>query len=161
MKKQVKTNAMRLLDAAGVNYEVYWYDFDQSDLSAVKAASTLGLDLSLLYKTLVLRGEPGGVFVCMVGGDEVLDLKKAAAASSNKRAVMVPVAQLRELTGYVRGGCSPIGMKRAYLVFIDSSCLDKGHIFISAGKRGVQLKIAVNDLISFTGATTAHLIISD
>ncbi|MCC8036309.1 MAG: Cys-tRNA(Pro) deacylase [Rikenellaceae bacterium] len=158
MKKPGKTNAMRLLDGAGVAYQVARYDFDPNDLSAVKAASALGLYPSLLFKTLVVRGEPGGVFVCLVAADGELDLKKAAAVSGNKKAAMVPVNELRELTGYIRGGCTPIGMKKPYPIYIDSACLPREHIYISAGERGVQLKIAVIDLLTFTGAVTAELV---
>lgn len=153
-----KTNAMRLLDKAGVPYGVIFYDYDPDDLSAVKAAAALGVEPSALFKTLVLRGEPGGVFVCMVAGDDEADLKKAAAASGNKRASMVAVKEIQGLTGYIRGGCTPVGMKKPYPVYIDRACMSKGIIYISAGTRGVQIRIAVDDLIAYTGAVVAELV---
>lgn len=148
---------MRLLDRAGIRYRVYTYDFDPDDLSAAKVAAVLGVDVNLIYKTLVLRGEPCGVFVCMVAGDEEVDFRKAASAAGCKRASMVPMRDLQPLTGYIRGGCTPVGMKRSYPVIIDRSCLGKDEIYISAGTRGMQLKVAVSDIFSFTGAVVAEL----
>lgn len=152
-----KTNAMRLLDSAGIPYKPFEYGFDPDHLSASKVAAQLGVDVSLLFKTLVLKGEPGGVFVCIIAGDNEVDLKKAAAVSGNKNAAMVPMKELFFLTGYIRGGCTPIGMEKKYPLYIDSSCLGHDHIFISAGVRGIQLKIAVGDLIGFTGGEVAEL----
>ena len=112
MKRENKTNAARLLDRAGIAYELNTYPVDENDLSAIHVAESLGVDAGALYKTLVLRGDRTGIFVCVVPGDAEVDLKKAARASGNKKADLVPVKELLPLTGYVRGGCSPIGMKR-------------------------------------------------
>lgn len=109
MKRENKTNAARLLDRAGIAYELNTYPVDENDLSAIHVAESLGVDAGALYKTLVLRGDRTGIFVCVVPGDAEVDLKKAARASGNKKADLVPVKELLPLTGYVRGGCSPIG----------------------------------------------------
>ncbi len=149
---------MRLLDKAGIAYQAVSYGYEESDLSAINVAEAVGVPVRMLFKTLVLRGEPGGIFVCMVSGDSEVDLKKAAAASGNKRAAMVAVRELLPLTGYVRGGCSPVGMKKPYPIYIDTACKELEHIFISAGRRGMQLKIKTSDLIGFTGALPAELV---
>ena len=108
MKRENKTNAARLLDRAGIAYELNTYPVDENDLSAIHVAESLGVDAGALYKTLVLRGDRTGIFVCVVPGDAEVDLKKAARASGNKKADLVPVKELLPLTGYVRGGCSPM-----------------------------------------------------
>lgn len=159
MKKETKTNAARLLDRAGIAYELNSYPVDEDDLSAVHVAASLGVDARALYKTLVLRGDRTGVFVCVVPGDAEVDLKKAARASGNKKADLVPVKELLSLTGYVRGGCSPIGMKKRYPTYIDSGVSECGSIYVSAGVRGLQLILSPADLVAFTGAATADLIV--
>jgi len=136
MKRENKTNAARLLDRAGIAYELNTYPVDENDLSAIHVAESLGVDAGALYKTLVLRGDRTGIFVCVVPGDAEVDLKKAARASGNKKADLVPVKELLPLTGYVRGGCSPIGMKRRYPTFIDAGAGRRERIYISAGVRG-------------------------
>ena len=159
MKRENKTNAARLLDRAGIAYELNTYPVDENDLSVIHVAESLGVDAGALYKTLVLRGDRTGIFVCVVPGDAEVDLKKAARASGNKKADLVPVKELLPLTGYVRGGCSPIGMKRRYPTFIDAGAGRQERIYISAGVRGVQIVIAPADLMAFAEAVPADLII--
>ena len=107
-----KTNAARLLDSKGIPYELIPYDVDESDLSASSVAAKLQQNLSQIYKTLVLRGDKNGVFICVIPGNKELDLKKAAKVSGNKNAAMVQMKEILELTGYIRGGCSPLSMKK-------------------------------------------------
>lgn len=153
-----KTNAARILDRQGINYELLSYQVDESDLSAVSVAEKLGMDPDQVFKTLVLRGDRTGVFVCIIPGAEELDLKKAAHLSSNKKADLVPMKDILELTGYIRGGCSPVGMKKSYPAFIDESCIIYDHIFVSAGIRGLQIKIAPEDLVKAVSGTMGDLI---
>lgn len=157
MAKISKTNAARLLDKAGVGYELIPYEVDESNLAADHVAAQLGEDVRQVFKTLVLRGDRSGIFVCVVPGDKEVDLKKAALASGNKSAAMIPMKELLPATGYIRGGCSPIGMKRPYTIYIDRSCMDFDTIYISAGVRGLQLRIEPLDLIAFVSAGVAEL----
>lgn len=143
-----KTNAARLLDAKGIAYELAEYEVDEHDLSAVTLANKIGQDVEQIFKTLVLRGDKNGVFVVVIPGNAEVDLKKAAHLSGNKSAAMVQQKELLGLTGYIRGGCSPLGMKKPYPVYIDESCMLHDAIFISAGQRGLQLKINPQDLIA-------------
>lgn len=152
-----KTNACRLLDQAGIHYELISYDYDENDLSATHVADTIGEDINQVFKTLVLRGDKTGIFVCVIPGNEEVNLKKAAKASGNKNGEMIHVKELLGLTGYIRGGCSPIGMKKQYPMYIHETCILFDEIFISAGQRGLQLKIATNDLIDFAHLTEADL----
>ncbi len=152
MPKIEKTNAARLLDAAKIEYELIPYEYTEEDLSAQHVAAELGEDIETVFKTLVLRGDRNGIFVCVIPGDFEVDLKLAARISGNKSCEMVHVKELLSLTGYIRGGCSPIGMKKAYPTFIHESALLYDHIYISAGVRGLQIKIAPQDLIDFVGA---------
>lgn len=152
MPKIEKTNAARLLDAAKIEYELIPYSYTEEDLSAQHVAAELGEDIETVFKTLVLRGDRNGYFVCVIPGDLEVDLKVAAKISGNKSCEMVHVRELLPLTGYIRGGCSPIGMKKAFPTFIHESALLYDHIYISAGVRGLQFKIAPQDLIDFVGA---------
>lgn len=147
-----KTNAARLLDSAGIAYELIPYSYSEDDLSAQSVAAELGEDIDMVFKTLVLRGDKNGLFVCVIPGDFEVDLKTAARLSGNKSCEMVHVKELLPLTGYIRGGCSPIGMKKQYPTFVHESALLYDYIYISAGQRGLQLKISPQDLIDFTGA---------
>mgnify|MGYP002515764882 FL=1 len=147
-----KTNAARLLDAAKISYELIPYEYTEEDLSAQHVAAELGEDIEMVFKTLVLRGDRNGYFVCVIPGNMEVDLKVAAKISGNKSCEMVHVRELLPLTGYIRGGCSPIGMKKAFPTFIHESALLYDHIYISAGVRGLQFKIAPQDLIDFVGA---------
>lgn len=147
-----KTNAARLLDAAGIKYELIPYEVDENNLDAGHVAAQLGEDLDCVFKTLVLRGDKSGLFVCVVPGSTEVDLKVAAKISGNKNCEMIHVKELLPLTGYIRGGCSPIGMKKPYPIFIHESAELYDYIYVSAGVRGLQIRIAPADLISFVGA---------
>ena len=153
-----KTNAARLLDKAKIAYELIPYEVDENDLSAVHVAASLGEDINCVFKTLILHGDKSGYFVCVIPGEHEVDLKLAAKASGNKKCDLIPVKELLPLTGYIRGGCSPIGMKRAFPTYIHSSCLGLSEIYVSAGVRGLQIRIAPDALIAFTRAETADLI---
>lgn len=152
-----KTNAARLLDKAKIKYELVPYTVDENNLAATHIADELGEDIHQVFKTLVLRGEKSGHFVCVVPGDAEVDLKKAAKVSGNKKVDLIAMKDLLPTTGYIRGGCSPIGMKKAFPTYFHSSCLDFDYIYVSAGVRGLQLKIAPQDLIAYVRATTADL----
>jgi Cys-tRNA(Pro)/Cys-tRNA(Cys) deacylase len=138
-EKVQKTNAMRLLDAAGINYSMASYEYDESDLSGVHAAQELGVSEDMVFKTLVTRGDANAIFVFVIPVAESLDLKKAAKASGNKSIEMIHVREILDITGYIRGGCSPIGMKKAYPTYIDETATLCDKIYFSAGKRGVQI----------------------
>ena len=148
----IKTNAARLLDAAGIRYELIPYEYTEDDLSAQHVAAQLGEDIDQVFKTLVLRGDRTGCFVCVIPGDFEVDLKVAARISGNKSCEMLHLKELLPTTGYIRGGCSPIGMKKPFPTFIHESALLYDYIYISAGQRGLQLKLAPQDLIGFVGA---------
>lgn len=142
-----KTNVARLMDKAGVHYELIPYEVDESDLSATHVAASLGEDIRCVFKTLMLHGDKSGYFVCVIPGEQEVDLKLAAKASGNKKCDLIPMKELLPLTGYIRGGCSPIGMKKPFPTYIHSTCLDFPYIYISAGQRGLQMKLAPADLI--------------
>ena len=147
-----KTNAARLLDAKGIVYELAEYEIDESDLSAITLAKKIGQDVGQIFKTLVLRGYKTGVFVTVIPGDAEVDLKKTAKVSGNKNCAMVHQKELLGLTGYIRGGCSPLGMKKPYPIYIHETCLLFDQIFISSGQRGLQLVLNPEDLIRMTEA---------
>ena len=147
-----KTNAARLLDAAGIGYELIPYEVDEDHLEASHVAAELGEDIDMVFKTLVLRGDRNGLFVCVMPGSLEVDLKVAARISGNKSCEMIHVKELLPLTGYIRGGCSPIGMKKPFPTFIHESALLYDRIYVSAGQRGLQLRISPGDLINYTGA---------
>lgn len=147
-----KTNAARLLEAAGIKFELIPYEYSEDDLSAQSVAAELGEDIDRVFKTLVLRGDRNGIFVCVIPGNFEVDLKLAAKISGNKSCEMVHVRELLGLTGYIRGGCSPIGMKKVYPTFIHESALLYDYIYISAGQRGLQFKLDPQDLIAYTSA---------
>ncbi len=148
-----KTNAARLLDRAGIAYNLIPYEFDESDLAASHVAQSLGEPIERVFKTLVLHGDKNGYLVCVVPGNTEVDLKSLAKASGNKKTEMIPMKDLLAVTGYIRGGCSPIGMKKKYPTYIHSTALGFDSIFISAGVRGLQLQLSPSELISFTNAT--------
>ena len=157
-KKPLKTNAVRLLEKAGVPHTTVEYPVDEQHLDARHVADAVGEDIRAVYKTLVLRGDKTGHLVCVIPGDHEVDLKKAARASGNKKVEMIAMKELLPTTGYIRGGCSPIGMKKPFATYIQQDCLSLAKVFISAGVRGMQLCLAPQDLIDFTGATPADLI---
>jgi len=158
MKTEKKTNAARLLDKANIAYETIPYEVDENDLAATHVAEQLHEDIAQVFKTLVLRGDRNGLFVCVIPGDAEVDLKKAARVSGNKHASMLPMKELLSTTGYIRGGCSPIGMKKPLPTYMHESCADHPHIYVSAGRRGLQLKLSPTDLATFVGATIADLV---
>lgn len=136
-----KTNAVRLLDKEKIEYSLIPYEVDESDLSAIHVAEQLGEPVEQVFKTLVLKGDKTGYFVCIIPGAEELDLKLAAKVSGNKKCDMIPMKDLLNITGYVRGACSPIGMKKVFPTFIDKSVENHTYIYISAGRRGLQIQI--------------------
>ena len=142
-----KTNAARLLDKAKIAYELIPYEVDENDLSAIHVADSLGENIEQVFKTLVLHGDKNGHFVCVIPGQHEVDLKLAAKASGNKKCDRIPMKEFLPLTGYIRGGCTPIGMKKPFPTYIHESCLNYPYIYISAGQRGLQLKLDPNDLI--------------
>lgn len=152
-----KTNAARLLDSHNIDYEMVEYEVDENDLSASALASKLGQETGQVFKTLVIRGNVTGIFVAVIPGDAEVDLKKAAKISGNKSAAMVHMKELLGLTGYVRGGCSPLAMKKDFPVFIHESCRNYQQIYVSAGKRGLQLKLSPVDLVRCVRATVTDL----
>ena len=152
-----KTNAARLLDKAGISYNLIPYTVDENDLAATHVAAELGEDIRCVFKTLVLHGDRSGYFVCVIPGDREVDLKKAARIAGAKKADLIPMKELLPLTGYIRGGCSPIGLKKPFPVFIHQTAPEFETIYISAGIRGLQIAISPADLINFIPATVADL----
>ena len=136
MKKIAKTNVARLLDQAKISYSLEPYIVDENDLSAGHIAEQLGEDIEQVFKTLVLRGDKTGYFVCVVPGEDEVDLKKAAKISGNKKADLIPMKELLPTTGYIRGGCSPIGMKKPFPTYFHETCILFDYIYVSAGVRG-------------------------
>jgi Cys-tRNA(Pro)/Cys-tRNA(Cys) deacylase len=153
-----KTNAARLLDQAKIEYSLIPYEFDENDLSAPHVAASLNEPIEQVFKTLVLKGDKTGYFVCVVPGNFEVDLKKSAKVSGNKNCNLIPQQDLLPLTGYIRGGCSPIGMKKQFPIYIHETCLLHEHIFVSAGQRGLQLKIRTIDLIKIAKMTVANIV---
>lgn len=151
----IKTNAMRLLTQAGIEFTTKEYDVDENDLSGVHAAKELDMPAERLFKTLVAFGEKNGYLVFCIPVHLELDLKKAASLAGEKKIDLIPVKDLLKVTGYIRGGCSPVGMKKKYPVYIDDSVLEYDQIGISAGARGCQLIMNPSDLIAYTGAVTS------
>jgi len=153
-----KTNAARLLDSKSINYSLVEYEVDESDLSATTLAKKIGQNIEQLFKTLVLRGDKTGIFIAVIPGNAEVDLKKAAKISGNKNCAMIQQKELLPLTDYIRGGCSPLGMKKPYPIYIHETCRLFDFIFVSAGQRGLQLKINPDDLIKVSGAVVCDLV---
>lgn len=153
-----KTNAARLLDRAKIAYELIPYTVDEENLAATHVAEELGEDIATVFKTLILRGDRTGHFVCVIPGDKEVDLKAAARVSGNKKCDLIPMKELLPTTGYIRGGCSPIGMKKPFPTFIHLTALDHEYIYISAGVRGLQIKISPTSLVDFVGAKVEEII---
>ena len=156
--KTDKTNAARILDKAKIKYDLIPYEVNEDDLSAVHVAAQLNEPIEKVFKTLVLKGDKTGYFVCIIPGGEEVDLKKAASLSGNKKSELIPMKELLPITGYIRGACSPVGMKKHFSTFIHETCLDFEQVYVSAGKRGLQLMIAPTDLIAEVKATVGFLI---
>lgn len=144
---QTKTNAMRILESLGIPYKVLAYEVDEADLSAETAAAKLGLDPDRVFKTLALHGDKTGLFLCCVPAAAEVDLKKAARASGNKSVELLALKELLPATGYIRGGCSPIGTKRKFPVFVDETASLFEEISVSAGQRGLQVFLSPGDLL--------------
>ena len=157
-RSAVKTNATRLLTAAGLPFHTKEYEVDESDLSCTHVARQLGLPPEQVFKTLVLKGEKVGYFVCCVPVNSEVDLKKAARAAGDKKAAMIPMKNLKEVTGYIRGGCSPIGMKKQFPTFLDETSILFDEIYLSAGQRGAQIVIAPNVLTEYLHLTQVDLV---
>lgn len=147
-----KTNAMRMLDGAKIPYEVRTYEFEETDLAGVHAADAVGMPYETVFKTLVARGDKTGFVVFCIPVAEELDLKKAARASKNKSVELLHVKDLLPTTGYIRGGCSPVGMKKKYPTFLDETCELCDRIAVSAGQRGVQMLLRPADLARYVEA---------
>ena len=157
-KKQEKTNAARLLDKAGIAYQLVPYEVDENDLAATHIADQLGEPIEQVFKTLVLCGDKTGHFVCVVPGNAEVDLKAAAKVSGNKKCDLIPMKELLGVTGYIRGGCSPVGMKKPFPTYFHSTAMEYPYIYVSAGVRGLQLRVAPADLIGYVHAECADLI---
>lgn len=147
-----KTNAARLLDLHKITYDLIPYEVDENDLSAIHVAETLGENINQVFKTLVLEGDKNGYFVCVIPGNEEINLKQIASLSGNKKCDLIPMKNLIGLTGYIRGACSPIGMKKLFPTYIEESCLNFDSIYISAGQRGLQIQLNPQDLIKLLQA---------
>lgn len=158
MPKKEKTNAARLLDKAGIEYELVPYAVDENDLAATHIAEQLGEPIEQVFKTLVLEGDRTGHFVCVIPGNAEVDLKAAAKVSGNKKCDLIPVKELLPLTGYIRGGCSPVGMKKQFPTYFHESVLGYDYVYVSAGMRGLQFKIAPEALLKYVRAVTAYLV---
>ena len=159
MKSNVKkTNAARLLDKHAVSYELVPYQVDEQHLEASHVAQSLGEDIRQVFKTIVMQGDKERYFVCVVPGDKEINLKLAAKESGNKKCDTLPLKELLPLTGYIRGGCSPLGMKKQYPTYIDKSALNWDTIYVSAGVRGLQLKLSPKDLSNECQATFVKLV---
>lgn len=159
MAKIAKTNAARLLDQKKIKYQLIPYEVDEQHLDVKHVADSLNEHIEQVFKTLVLKGDKSGYFVCVVPGDYEVDLKKAAKVSSNKNCELIPMKDLLSTTGYIRGGCSPIGMKKQFPTYLHQTAMDFPYIYISAGVRGLQIQIAPTDLISVSNATPSDIIL--
>lgn len=148
-----KTNAARILDRQKIQYELIPYKVDENDLGAQHVADSLGEDINQVFKTILVHGDKIGYLICVVPGNLEVDLKGAAKVSGNKKIDTVPLKDLTPLTGYIRGGCSPLGLKKNYPIFIHETAMQFPYIYVSAGERGLQLKVAPADLVKATRAT--------
>ena len=154
-----KTNAMRILDKAGVPYTYEEYEYDENDLDGHHVAEYLGIPYEEVFKTLTAVSDKGEYLVFCISVDDEIDLKKAAKLAGCKSVNMIHVKDLLNVTGYIRGGCSPIGMKKQYRTFIDSSVMNFSEVCVSAGARGVQLKLAPADLVKASSAQVCDLVL--
>ena len=156
-KKIEKTNAARLLDKAGLHYNLIPYEVDENDLAAQHVADSLGQDIAKVFKTLVLHGDKTGHIVAVIPGNMEVDLKALAKVSGNKKVEMIAMKDLLQVTGYIRGGCSPIGMKKRFPTYFHTTALDQDVIYVSAGVRRLQLKTSPQDVIYFVQAKVADI----
>ncbi|MBP5622537.1 MAG: Cys-tRNA(Pro) deacylase [Thermoguttaceae bacterium] len=158
MTSPTKTNATRLLESANVPFETLEYEVDENDLSGMHIANQLNIPPEQIFKTLVLKGEKLGYFVCCLPVCDELDLKKTAKAFGDKKCDLIPMKDLKDLTGYVRGGCSPVGMKKKFPTIFDETAELFDKIYVSAGMRGMQMVLEPGALIKFVDAKTADLV---
>ena len=156
-KKIEKTNAARLLDKACIRYSLIPYEFDENDLAAQHVADSLGQDIARVFKTLVLHGDRSGHVVCVIPGNGEVDLKALAKVAGNKKVEMIAMKDLLSVTGYIRGGCSPVGMKKRFPTYFHSTAPSFETIYVSAGVRGLQIEISPDDLIRFVGGIVADV----
>jgi len=152
-----KTNAVRILDREGIVYELITYTYDEADLSVLQIAEENDLPVEAVYKTLVLKGNKSGPLVAVIPGHRSLNMKALAKLSSNKKVAMIPVKDIPALTGYIRGGCSPFGMKKKFPVYVDKSAFDQVQLYVNAGQRGLLMKLVPEALISVTGAQSGRI----
>ena len=157
MAKNTKTNAMRMLERAKIAYETREYEYDEGDLSGTTVAKNAGLEAEMVYKTLVAKGDKTGIIVMCIPVEKEVDLKKAASVSGNKKVEMLHVKDLLQNTGYIRGGCSPVGMKKSYPTYFDSAALNCDKIAVSAGVRGCQLIVNTSELVSYLNAKLENI----
>ena len=157
-KSNVKTNAMRILDSNNINYKMYYYELGKDHIDGIEVAKKIGKDVIEVYKTLVAQGSSKDFYVYVIPVNESLNLKKAAKAANEKSVEMIPVKDINKVTGYIRGGCSPIGMKKQYKTFINKSAESLNSIIVSAGKIGYQIEISPKDLISLINSEFIDLI---
>jgi len=152
-----KTNAARILDRLKIPYTLVEYAFDPDDLAADHVAAELGEPIEQVFKTLVLKGDKTGHIVCVIAGNREVNLKKAAKTSGNKKVEMIPMKELLPTTGYIRGGCTSIGMKKQFPTYISEEAVNFDVIYVSAGKRGLQLRLSPLDLMKASGAVAADI----
>ena len=153
-----KTNTIRILEKENISHSIHTYDVDESDLSGITVANKIGAEPERVFKTLVTRGDNSTINIFCIPVIEELNLKKAAVASDNKKIEMIKEKELLPLTGYVKGGCSPIGMKKKYPTYIDETAQLFDEIYVSAGVRGIQVKLKIGDLISIIDVKIAELV---
>ncbi len=156
-RTMIKTNAMRYLEKLKIPYEVFDYESKDGKIDGVSVAGKLGVSVDVVYKTLVLKGE--NIFVCIVPVEKEIDLKLMAKAASEKKVQMIPVKDITKLTGYVRGGCSPFAMKKAYPTYIQEDIKNQDYIMVSAGKIGLQMKLSVDDFLKASNAKVVDVIV--
>lgn len=152
-----KTNACRILDSLNISYTTHEYEWDENQLDAGTVAGKVGIQPHQIFKTLVLKGDKTGVIMACIPGDKELHLKSLAAVSGNKKVEMIPVKDIQALTGYIRGGVSPLGTKKKYPLYLDHSALSLNPVSISAGRRGLQIFLSGADLKTVSEATLAHI----
>ena len=157
MAKENKTNVMRILDAAKISYRAYYYENKDGKIDGVSVAAKLGQDVNKVYKTLVTCGASGEYFVFVVPVARELDLKAAAKSVGEKSVEMIRVSDINRITGYIRGGCSPVGMKKQFRTVLDAGCEALATMIVSGGKIGTQVELAPRDLKALTGAVTAAI----
>lgn len=153
-----KTNALRILDANGIKYSTKEYDFNEDEIDAISVANKINESTEIVFKTLVAKGDKSGYVVFVLPGNFDLDMKKAAKVSNNKSVELIKLKDLQTLTGYLRGGCSPIGMKKQFPTYVDETAILYDEIYCSAGIRGMQVRINPNDLVQLIDGEFADII---